>query len=1219
MRNLICAAVVMTAPFAAVFADTAVWGGSNAKAALQSYTWATAGNWVDGYVPTSGDDVDMTAWPGTNEDKSYLESVSLPANSGNAFNTLYGVYGRTLQWNGHGSDTSYVLSITNANDFAGVFDLYGWGTFRFAALAGFTPVIRDMRVRNTLNINVPTSGTSAVVSNLFGSGTVWKKGSGHLEIGRVSPGTQIHVDAGTVSVGGHGSESLLAGALAKAAFHVDASAPGTVETNAEGKVTRWSDVRAGWPVYAQRGGRGTNKDYNLPTVAENFQNGLPAIDFGGYGVEADVKNTATNTSALRFSRLFTNVKDAFFVEADRTAEPKGQPPLFATGISSKIFIRQPSGQVFNSTPGVTTGTSSINNPLDLVAGDVRVDGCRIDPLTYLFSGTELKVLGYTPRDEATYVPMEMFAGEYGARFGGIRIGEALVFTNKLTEAERSAITRHLLAKWKPAAVKPDLSDLNVKVAGAATVSVADGEELSVGVLKTPGASVVKTGEGMLTVGRFDDVPSVSVEAGGIGFDGTFAPAPSPNPQPAANPFRHYDASDVDSVHYTTDAETGDRLVTSWDDQSGDASKTATTLATRPRNGNALGSPKYLDGEQNGLQAIDFGTVTSTTDAEPDSAAMAFDTETDVASGKNVREVFFVFRKNSKAAGVPSQTILFGNRAAGTDSNAMDFYPYYNSLQMFRPSLASAYVLGGLWTIDGHVIDNFVQEESSSLEYHVYHGAFASKALTTAFFIDRGGIGLVGGGRIGEVILYDRELTEQERVDTEAYLVSKWMDAAHPATLQPPSIAFGSGAAAKVGVAGGSVTLTNVSASSGTFVKTGGGALTVKAINDASLRNVTVEGGTLSMPVRIGAPVPVFRFDASDLSSLSYFVEDGVTNVTAWADTRGNGIVANAVVKNFSVTNPTLMTVVRTDGKARPCLDFGKLNKTDSAGMQMSKSFGNIREAHCVFTDANGASTMFVFTDMTYYNYHRYSSRISRNDGSAYAMVGNGIIEADSVAKDKDYVPKRSFEVLSFVPTANTHIGSIALDRTSSAGGCRISEMIAFSEAQSDVDRLYLERMLMKKWGTAADVDVPVRTNEFGSVTLRNGATFRPVDGLAPEFVLKLDAASGDGTIDAAGVLLADGASLSFSVDGASGAGDTLTVAGSLLAEDEVDVSVTFTSAPPRGAAATYTLVSATDADVDLSSWRLTTNLGSNKRCELVQSAGAIQLRVLPGGLMMIVR
>ena len=103
-----------------------------------------------------------------------------------------------------------------------------------------------MRVRNTQNINVPTAGTSAVVSNLFGSGTVWKKGSGNLEIGRVSPGTQIHVDAGTVSVGGHGSESLLAGALAKAAFHVDASAPGTVETNAEGKVTRWSDVRAGW-------------------------------------------------------------------------------------------------------------------------------------------------------------------------------------------------------------------------------------------------------------------------------------------------------------------------------------------------------------------------------------------------------------------------------------------------------------------------------------------------------------------------------------------------------------------------------------------------------------------------------------------------------------------------------------------------------------------------------------------------------------------------------------------------------------------------------------------------------------------------------------------------------------------------------------------------------------------------------------------------------------
>ena len=1205
--------------FAAVFADTAVWGGSNAKAALQSYTWATASNWVDGYVPASGDDVDMTAWPGTNEDKSYLESVSLPTKSNVTFDSLYGVYGRTLQWNGYGSDSSYVLTITNANDFAGVFDLYGWGTFRFAALADFTPVIRDMRAKNALNINVPTAATSAVVSNLFGSGTVWKKGSGHLDIGRVAPGTQIHVDAGTVSVGGHGSESLLAAALAKAAFHVDASAPGTVVTDGEGKVTRWNDVRAGWPVYAQRGGRGTNKDYNLPTVVENFQNGLPAIDFGDYGNETDVKNAATNTAALRFSRLFTNVKDAFFVEADRTASPKGQPPLFATGVSSKIFIRNSTGQVFNSSPGVTTGTSSINNPLDLVAGDVRVDGCKIDTLNYKFSGTELKVLGYTPRDEATYVPMEMFAGEYGARFGGIRVGEALVFTNKLTEAERSAITRYLLAKWKPAAVKPDLSALEVKVSGTVTMPVADGEELSVGVLKAPGTSVVKTGDGMLTVGRFENVTGVSVSGGGIAFDGASAPAPSPNPQPAANPFRHYDASDVDSVHYTTDTDTGDRLVTSWDDQSGDASKTATTLATRPRNGNALGSPKYLDGEQNGLPAIDFGVVTSTTAAEPNSAAMVFDTVTDVANGKNVREVFFVFRKNSVNDGVPSQTIIFGNRVAGTDSNAMDFYPYYNSLQMFRPSFAAPYVLGGLWTIDGYVGDCFGMKSTAPfLEYHVYHGAFASEALTTAFFIDRGGVGLVGGGRIGEVILYDRELTLQERVDTEAYLVSKWMNAAHPATLQPPPIAFGDGVAAKVGVAGGSLTLTNVSASSGTFVKTGDGALTVTAINDASLRNVTVEGGTLSMPVRVGAPVPAFHFDASDMSSLSYFVEDGVTNITSWADTRGNGLVANAVVKNYSVTNPTLMTVVRADGKARPCLDFGKKNNTNSAGMQMSRSFSNIREAHCVFTDANGANTMFVFTDMSYYNYHRYGNQISRNDGTPYEMVGNGIIEADSVAKTKSYIPKGSFEVLSFVPTADTHISSIALDRTSSAGGCRISEMIAFSEAQSDADRLYLERMLMAKWGTAANVDVPVRTNEFGSVTLRNGATFHPVDGLAPEFVLKLDAASGDGTIDAAGVLLADGATHSATV---SGAVAPLSVAGAFANEGGVSLSVTVDKAPATRGVTEYAILSAEDVSgVDLSGWTVSAaGLRASYGAELAKSGNKIVLRVSAPGMLMLVR
>ena len=209
-------------------------------------------------------------------------------------------------------------------------------------------------------------------------------------------------------------------------------------------------------------------------------------------------------------------------------------------------------------------------------------------------------------------------------------------------------------------------------------------------------------------------------------------------------------------------------------------------------------------------------------------------------------------------------------------------------------------------------------------------------------------------------------------------------------------------------------------------------------------------------------------------------------------------------------------------------------------------------------------------------------------------------------------------MLSFVPTADTHISSIALDRTSSAGGCRISEMIAFSAAQSDADRLYLERMLMKKWGTAANVEVPVRTNEFGSVTLKNGATFHPVDGLAPEFVLKLDAASGDGTIDAAGVCLADGATLAATVTGAVA---PLSVAGAFASEGSVSLSVTVGKAPGAHGVTEYAILSAEDVSgVDLSGWTVSvTGLRASYGAELAKSGNKIVLRVSAPGMLMLVR
>ena len=108
-----------------LMAETGVWGGSTASQSLIRYDWDTTGCWVDGYVPVNGDDVDFSFWPGTGQNRLYLECVDLASKKGHTFGTLSGTYGRGIRWDGRGSDSSYVLSIADPCGWLGWFDLYG--------------------------------------------------------------------------------------------------------------------------------------------------------------------------------------------------------------------------------------------------------------------------------------------------------------------------------------------------------------------------------------------------------------------------------------------------------------------------------------------------------------------------------------------------------------------------------------------------------------------------------------------------------------------------------------------------------------------------------------------------------------------------------------------------------------------------------------------------------------------------------------------------------------------------------------------------------------------------------------------------------------------------------------------------------------------------------------------------------------------------------------
>ena len=158
--------------------------------------------------------------------------------------------------------------------------------------------------------------------------------------------------------------------------------------------------------------------------------------------------------------------------------------------------------------------------------------------------------------------------------------------------------------------------------------------------------------------------------------------------------------------------------------------------------------------------------------------------------------------------------------------------------------------------------------------------------------------------IGEFIVYDRKLSDAERRDTVAYLMEKWTGSESPEAdrrLHVRSLAYANGVE-PVLESDDDVTVESLEGADGkTFVKRGTGTVIVRPNRGgASVSSISVEEGSLVFdPTPDPCGEALFHFDATDLSSLAYYVSDGGarTNLTAWSDTRANDIVA----KSFIVT------------------------------------------------------------------------------------------------------------------------------------------------------------------------------------------------------------------------------------------------------------------------------------------------------------------------------
>ena len=503
-----------------------------------------------------------------------------------------------------------------------------------------------------------------------------------------------------------------------------------------------------------------------------------------------------------------------------------------------------------------------------------------------------------------------------------------------------------------------------------------------------------------------------------------------------------------------------------------------------------------------------------------------------------------------------------------------------------------------------------------------------------------------GGRkqLCELVVYTNEVSEADRVAITSYLMRKWNGcemsytasgaaAGDLGTFSGGEIALAAGASASVSLAAG-----------GTLVKTGAGSLSL-ASGELGNASLSVEEGTLSVPsTRLDAScIPAglaFHFDPSDVSSVTYDVVDGVTNVSAWADVRGAGH-AQAVLGCAESTNrPTLRAKAALGGK--PVMDFGVHCNLDKTAWNAVKSNPKFVSAltfaatglHTVVavwgSERGGGSLVGSWGEWSYNNgYGLIRGGTYGSLASDYALLQLAKpyssrtefyphtyrFSLDGVTSDPHSTPlSGGFQTASY--TGLEAFGSKGFSYHSSGswhvcGGEQFGEYMLFTNGLSVAQTKLVEAYLGKKW-FGAD------SSEYGEAAVSNlsvaaGATVR-VAGNGALYVASLVCSGG--TID--GDLVVPPGGVFTAVVGDDGTIAPTTVSGSVALGGAV---VRFARGANRAAPGRYVLVASPSisAGDDIGCTVDASGLGQSRFVRLVARDGAIEAEVSKSGLVVVVK
>ena len=462
----------------------------------------------------------------------------------------------------------------------------------FAAMSALADVITwegttNLAMTTATTVDVP-AGQTIRIEKLSGAYALTKTGDGTLEIRwAASSGGSIVVSEGTVHFTNPRPDAI----FAQASFHVDAtdaSSMTIITENGTNFVTRWNDTDGGTryatPAQDTTYGRVPGR---LPFIGQGMQNGLPYVDFGSFhsrgytnedGVAIGYGAALIWNSQVNYKEGFTVVSDTPDIATLPTTVSRATDWYAMSFFSRHDGVSGYRGQFYPQHLPYIYKDNSQNDAVSKNGASNWVDSAYIsntrsaNPFSSGFhvfncstpAGARANAFGKA-HNTSTYTS-----------FGGTRIGEYAVFTNQLSEAERSELTAYLRAKWFPIPL--------------ASVTIEQGASLAVDDDVKVSASVMDNGALNLALGTQTVVFDKGLSTVGA--------------------FLHLDASQTNTMTFAV--ENGTNFITRWNDVDGGAmyvvSDTATGAfgqRTEPSKRRPFLNPAMT---QNGLPFADLGSA-----------------------------------------------------------------------------------------------------------------------------------------------------------------------------------------------------------------------------------------------------------------------------------------------------------------------------------------------------------------------------------------------------------------------------------------------------------------------------------------------------------------------------------------------------------------------------------------------------------------------------------